>query len=227
MSTLNQFSDEYIVASRPPEADQPPMLDWMDLTAEELCLLHRQRYPGAYSSDEPTPYEKSGMLDSKIERDREENPRRLYNSRKPYIPLKREKYEHRDIAFFKAQGLTNKEIAEKTGYSTFMISNILRQPWTEQEVLRIIEEQGGGSVREFFEQKATEAAVRLAIEMNNPEAKPSERISAAEKILDRAFGKPTQALNHTINGRLEQMSDEELERILQSGSDSRTATATS
>jgi hypothetical protein len=45
-----------------------------------------------------------------------------------------------------------------------------------------------------------DAALRTLVEIATGEAPPSARVSAATAILDRAYGKPPQALEHSAKG---------------------------
>lgn len=203
---------------------------WLDdLLDLDVSQIDTRRYPGAFSSDGPTPYELSGLDGSAIALAYDTNPNKLFNARKPYYPLQREKFEHRNVLFLKAEGCTNKEIAERTGMTSVAVSNILRQPWAQTRVLEIIHENGGDAVRHLLLDNAVKAVERLVVEIDNPQARPSERIVAADKLLDRLYGKPNQPIEHRAE-RAELMSDEELERIARQGlaaGSSETATATS
>jgi hypothetical protein len=166
------------------------------------------------------------LAGSIVEQQARENPNRLHNARYPEVAVIHEKPEHRVIIFLKAQGFSNKEIAEQTGYSPVMVSQIVRQPWAQDRILAIIHEAGVDAVQTLLQGAAADAVSRLISEMDNDLARPSERISAAEKLLDRLYGKPNQPIEHrSLN--LSEMSDEELARIATSGRGSGTTTATS
>jgi transposase len=140
-----------------------------------------------------TPYQLSGLEDASAAASYEENPDRLYNDRDPHYGLIREKPEHRAIIFYKAQGLSNREIAEKTGYTTVAISNTLRQPWARERLLEEIRKRAEGDPS-----SAILAGERLNnlfhfIEVrDNPEATIAERSAAARELLDRDLGKAIQ-----------------------------------
>jgi lambda repressor-like predicted transcriptional regulator len=187
-----------------------------DPLSQDVQDIDTRRYPGAFSSDEPSPYEKSGAASDDVAVAARENPHRLHNARDPFYNIKREKAEHRVVCFLKAEGFTNKEIAEKTGLTTVTISNVLRQPWAQQQVLQIIHENGGDAVRQLLVTTGLKAVQRLVVEMDNEEARPSERIVAADKILDRLYGKPNQPIEHRGDA-LGKMTDEELEAIAKLG----------
>jgi hypothetical protein len=153
------------------------------------------------------------------------NPPQLHNARDPFYRIQRERFEHRVIIFLKAEGYSNLEIAEKTGMSAVAISNIIRQPWAQRQILDIIHSKGGDAVSQLLNGAAADAVQRLIIEKDNMDARSSERTAAADKILDRIFGKPNQPLQYSsIDPK--KMSDEELEAILRRGAASRGGTTT-
>jgi len=200
-----------------------------DLLSLDVSQIDTRRYPGAFSSDGPTPYEMSGLAESYTAEECRNDPHRLHNAKDPYYPLKHEKFAHRNIIFLKAQGLSNVKIAEQLGITAVTVSNVLRQPWAQTQVLEIIHENGGDAVRQLLCDEALRSVERLIVERDNPEARPSERIVAADKLLDRLYGKPNQPIEHRSQN-LDTMSDEELERIARQGiaaGSSETATATS
>ena len=80
-----------------------------------------------------------------------------------------------------------------------------------------------GEVQEVARQYTVEAINTLAAIMRNPKAPPAARALASNSILDRAYGKPGQALSATISTRSPRdMTDEELLGIVAAGA----ATAT-
>lgn len=218
MTKMPSLADDYVAATRP---------DPMEQSAEALASDHAARYPGAFSSDEPSPYEKSPLCGSDLEQDMADDPMRLFNGRQPHYPIMHERMEHRVICFLKAQGFSNVEIAEQTGFSAVAVSNIIRQPWAQKRILDIIHDSGQNAVQQLLASEAYESVQRLVIERDNPNARPSERIAAADKLLDRALGKPSQPLDHTIQSKIDDLSDDELERIVQAGRLGGTATSTS
>jgi hypothetical protein len=75
-----------------------------------------------------------------------------------------------------------------------------------------------GEVQEVARQYTIEAINTLAAIMRNPKAPPAARALASNSILDRAYGKPGQALSTTISARSPRdMTDEELMAIVAAG----------
>jgi predicted XRE-type DNA-binding protein len=122
--------------------------------------------------------------------DYENDPDRLHNDSRPNLGIKREKPEHRIILWLKAQGKSNKEIAELTGNTQPWVSQILRQPWARQRVLQIIKENGLDEVQSLLQSTTIDSIYTLIEVRDSAQAKPSERTAAANALLDRALGKP-------------------------------------
>jgi hypothetical protein len=188
---------------------------WMDLDVE---LIDTARYPGAFSSDEMTPWQKAVANGEAIPASPQMNGKvkSMFSPREPYYAIKHQRLEHMTVIYLKAQGLTNTEIAAQTGWTTVAISNLLRQPWAQEQVLEIVHQNGGNAVQQCLNANALKAVQRLVREMDNDDARPSERIVAADKLLDRLYGKPNQPIEHRA-GDTSQMSDEELEAIVKRG----------
>lgn len=194
---------EYTMAHTKEESTDP-----LDVKVSDV----RPRYPGANSSEEPTPYEQSALAQSDLAKEVKDDPDSLYNARDPYYEIKHEKPEHRSIIFLKASGLPNCEIATKLGLSPVTVSNVVRQPWAQARILAEIHRAGRDEVATLLGTGA-DAILRLQAEMDNENARPSERIQAADKLLDRIFGKPNQPYTKRTEIRLDELSDEELAKI--------------
>ena len=172
------------------------------------------RYPGAFTSTKDSPYERSAMATSDIEKEARSGPDALFNDRQPHYEIKHQKPEHRIVIFLKAEGNTNREIARITGMSEVAISNILRQPWARTQLLDEINKAGRNEVVEIFKGAAADVAQTMVDIVNNPEAKSADKISASHLILDRLFGKATQPLAHSFSeGDLKNLTDDQLFKI--------------
>jgi hypothetical protein len=75
------------------------------------------------------------------------------------------------------------------------------------------------SIRELARDHAVEAVEVLVHVLNDPTASARDRVSAANSILDRAFGKPTAHAEAAVTSRFELMSEKELIDYLTSGAD--------
>ena len=75
-----------------------------------------------------------------------------------------------------------------------------------------------GEVQEVARQYTVEAIETLAAIMRDIKAPPAARATACNSILDRAYGKPPQALSTTISARSpHELSDQELMAIIAGG----------
>jgi len=211
------------------------LADLLDLDVDDL---KSNGCPKPYRSDKPSKYELKHGLDSIIESDKSRERRdtqstkpragsetvavpneseekedylAFHGIRRPETPLQTEKPYHRVMLYLAAEGNNATEIAEKTGYSTVCVNNLLRQPWAAKKITQILEESGRSKVELVLKGAALAAVERLITEMDNPDARSSERTSAADKLLDRVYGKPNQPLSVKSEGKsLDQMSDAEI-----------------
>lgn len=173
-----------------------------------------KRHPGAFTSTEQTPYEKSGAAEWNGAEEYASKGDALFNDRPPHYAIKHQKPEHRIVILLKAGGSTNKEIAGLTGLSPVSISNILRQPWARQQLADEINSAGRNEVVQTFKAAALDVAEAMVEIVKNPESRSSDKISAGHLILDRLFGKPTQPLDVNLSeSSLKTMSDDELLKI--------------
>lgn len=189
-------------------------IDALDIDVRDV------RLHGPGTTTNPPPYKLSPLCGSTIEQDARENPDRLFNPRDPHYAIQRERPEHRTICFLKAEGHSMKEIAELMGLSPVTVSNVIRQPWAQQTIVKIIHEQGNDAVQTLLQGAASDAVMRLISEMDNELARPSERINAADKLLDRLYGKPNQPIEHRT-GELSTLTDQQLEDIVRANGTSR------
>lgn len=143
-----------------------------------------------------------------------DGPDALHNQKEAWVTVAHEKPEHRIIILLKAQGHKDHEIADLTGYTRVHVGNVLKQPWAVERVMQEINAAGRNPVVQMFKGTAVKAAQLLESVIDNPKAKHSDQISAAKEVLDRAFGKASQPLEHTFSEeQLSKMSDEELAKI--------------
>jgi len=131
-----------------------------------------------------------------------EDPNRLFNDSVPLVDLQREKPEHRLVVELKARGMTHREIAALTGYTTVAISYIVRQPWARKRILELIQTsvKAADPCLELLKQEAANNLQTLIdIRDGAFDAEPSTRAAAANALLDRLWGKPTQKVEQKIS----------------------------
>jgi hypothetical protein len=75
-----------------------------------------------------------------------------------------------------------------------------------------------GDVQELARQKSPEAIETLSNIMHDDKAAPAARVAAANALLDRGFGKPTQPISQTL-AKVDPstLSDEDLAAIIAQG----------
>lgn len=116
----------------------------------------------------------------------------LFGDRPAHHLLQREHPTHRMIVFLKAQCLSNREIGERLGHKEDTVSNVLRQPWARARLLKEIEQTGRDGIQELLKGAAPDCIMTLIDIARDEKARNSDRVSAANSIVDRFLGKPTQ-----------------------------------
>ena len=73
-------------------------------------------------------------------------------------------------------------------------------------------------MQELAREKSSEAINTLVTIMDDPKAAPAARVTAANSLLDRGYGKPTQPISQTLT-KIDPstMSDAELAAIVRNG----------
>ncbi|MCP4375767.1 MAG: hypothetical protein GY794_06280 [bacterium] len=77
-----------------------------------------------------------------------------------------------------------------------------------------------GDVQELAREQSPQAINTLAKIMNNEKTPPAARVAAANALLDRGYGKPTQPISKTL-AKVDPstMSDEELAAVVRNGAE--------
>jgi hypothetical protein len=127
-----------------------------------------------------------------VETEYYESGNSLFGDRPPNLGIKTERPEHRLIVYLKASGMTNKEIADKTGYGYQWVCQIVRQPWFRQRFIEECEASGRDSIKSFLEGEVIPSLETLVEIRDNIEAKEASRVAASNSLLDRFLGKPMQ-----------------------------------
>ncbi len=131
------------------------------------------------------------------------DPDRLFSSgdgkylkNEPNLAILDEKPEHRLIVYLKAQGHSNKEIADRTGYTQPWISQLTRQPWFRLRLVQELKEAGQDAIDAVLKSSALDSVFTL-IDLRDDNAAPKAvRAACANSILDRFRGKPVQTVQH-------------------------------
>ena len=137
-------------------------------------------------------FENNPLAHDPIVREYMEGGNALAGDMAPNLAIKHERPEHRLILYFKAQGKSNKEIAQLTGYGYQWVCQIVRQPWFRKAFVDMCEELNRDDVEQFLKGTTLDSLQVLQEIRDDPEAKDASRVAAANALLDRALGKPTQ-----------------------------------
>lgn len=198
-------------------------LDEIDFGGSAVQNLNATASSGAGPSPSPSPVavaatvaaESSGS--GRIEYTVIPNAPLLHNHTKPYHVNQKERPAHRLMAELAAKGYNNKEIAEIVGRTTVNVNNALRQPHSQQTLVNGIRDRVSADeqVVEVIRSNVVKAVTTLAEIMDDEDAKKSDRIAAAEALLNRRYGKPNQPINGRGTVDLDQLSDAELVKMAQ------------
>ena len=140
-----------------------------------------------------------------------------YHCTKEYSPnfeTMRETPRHRLVLTLLAQGFTNKEAAEQTGYTPQLVSDLRRQKWAQQVMSELQAQAGFKAVQSLLQGAAAKAAQTVIDIATSTDTwvKPADRLKASQDILNRLFGQAPQIIK-TGKADPAQLPDEELARI--------------
>ena len=137
----------------------------------------------------------------------------LHNRVEPAVELTHEKVRHRLVAVLKATGsLTDREIAELTGYSATHVSTICKQPSAEKMILERMHGTGDAAMKVL--QDASVAAAKRLVQIAETAENMETKRKANNDILDRKYGKPNQPYSVSQKAANE-LHDSELAKIAQ------------
>lgn len=139
-------------------------------------------------------------------------PRDLFNGKAPAYDLKRERVIHRAIIMMAATGETYRAIAEALGVTPVMVSYVVNQPWAKEQILKEIEKAGRSQVLAIIHDHSLAAVEKIIDVMQNAKSKETQ-LKAANALLDREFGRPTQPIAHLSEHNLDECDDAELAKI--------------
>jgi predicted transcriptional regulator len=95
------------------------------------------------------------------------------------------------VAWLTAQGKSRTEIANILDVSPATVTNTLKHPSCKALVKSIIDEIGQDAVKTFLQTEVL-SSLETLVAIRDSDEKGQVRIAAANSILDRALGKPTQ-----------------------------------
>lgn len=131
------------------------------------------------------------------------DPDRLFSSSggeylkdEPNLAIMHEKPVHRLIVYLKAQGHSNKEIADRTGMTQAWVSQITRQPWFRLRLVQELKEAGVDAIESVLKSTALDSVFTLIDLRDDQSAPKAVRSACANSLLDRFRGKPVQTIQH-------------------------------
>lgn len=118
----------------------------------------------------------------------------FFNAKTPQMAIKSETPEHRQVILLKANGLSNAQIAQFTGFTKPYVSTILRQPWARALLAEAMRDAVDETYQKVLANEVLPSITVLAEIRDDENAPASARAAAADKILDRALGRPAQTI---------------------------------
>jgi len=130
------------------------------------------------------------------------------------IKIDKENSRHRVLVYLFAQGGSAKNVFQQLGgrwddeknsavsgtgeYSYQHLLNIRRQPWFQNELLEVIAENGSPLIEARLKLEMMASLETLIEIRDNTEEKGATRVTAANSLLDRYLGKPTQKVETVV-----------------------------
>lgn len=144
-----------------------------------------------------------------------EEPPLLQNRKAPYYENKQERPNHRLMIELHAKGYNIKEISEMTGYSAVCVNNIVRQPNLQRALVSEIRKtvSADEEVVEIIRQNVVKSIQVYEAVLDDPKADVKLKMEAAERLLNRRYGKPNQPINRGSDVDLNELPDSELLKL--------------
>ena len=136
----------------------------------------------------------------------------LHGDPDPTVPIKREQLRHRVVCELAMQGISNEDIATRTGYTAARVSEILRQPYNRERMLAKVNQESF-DLREYLIKEGRRSLINIVDIANSETAKTETVLKANETIVDRWLGKAVQPIE-VADKPSETLSDEELDKIV-------------
>lgn len=129
----------------------------------------------------------------------EENPKPLnggvfIGAREPVWELEHEQPWHRACAYMFALGASARSVATQMRKSQPAVQNLLRQPWFQKMVNELMAQEGNKDIMQLFKAEQYNSLCTLVTLRDDEETPAAVRLKAADSLLDRGTGKPTQRI---------------------------------
>lgn len=128
------------------------------------------------------------------------DPDRLFRqveSNPPNFAIIHEKPWHRMVIYLKAQGLSDKELAVRTGKSAPWISQLCRQPWFRLRLVQEMKDAGVNGIQKVLQASALDSVFTLIDIRDDANSPKAVRRACADSLLDRYLGRAVQRTETT------------------------------
>lgn len=136
----------------------------------------------------------------------------FFNRRDPNLAIMHEKPEHRLLIMLKAQGASNREIAQQTGYTEPWISQLMRQPWAQQLLSDLITQSGLDEVTQLLKGACADSVKKLIEVRDSPTSPPAVVRATCVDLIQQYLGKPRERVQVTTTAGLAAGDIAELDR---------------
>ena len=139
----------------------------------------------------------------------------LFNAKCPNLQVKHEKPEHRYLLWMKAQGASNREISEQSGYTEPWLSQVFRQPWAQATLVQMLKESGKSVLDQtlaIIQGEAINSLNRLVAVRDDPATPKAVQRACCVDIIEQFLGKPKQKVEVAQGGSSDTV--EELDKRL-------------
>jgi hypothetical protein len=134
-------------------------------------------------------------LASSLSPEAEINDNRFHGSRPPAFDLSEEKPWHRLAAYLFASGYNSlKDVAAACEVSEPTVRNLMRQPWFQERVNRLLAANGGKDIMALLRSEQLNSMLVMIELRDNLNTPPPVRAGVCKDILDRTLGKATQRI---------------------------------
>jgi hypothetical protein len=130
-------------------------------------------------------------------------------ARDPVWDLEHEQPWHNTASYLFATGKSAKWVATAMGKSQPAVQNLLRQPWFQKKVTKLLAQEGNKDISKLFQAEQYSSLTTLVQLRDDPEVPAAVRANVCKDILDRSLGKPTQR----VEVAHEAVSDDPVEEV--------------
>lgn len=143
------------------------------------------------------------------------NGQGLFNARTPNLAILHEKPEHRLLLWAKAQGASNREISQQSGYTEPWLSQLFRQPWAQTILVEMMTAAGMDVVQQTLKAAAPDSVFKLIELRDDPDTPAAVQAKVCDSLLDRYLGKPNQRVEVQQTTQLSNDSIAELDKQIE------------